>query len=607
MEVATLPRPAGFPESSATPFLSRVGPIEKWRVHRYGAWGLLIGLTGFLLLLPVHFVLPDQFHPVQSLLLYGSFQTFALLYVAWVTLLVVLLTTARSGNTQHWQQLALLSVFAIGFLYYWITFTPWGRLWDEPYQLALVSYTYRLGFLQKFNPNFPYVDWPAVHILAVSLMKVTNLSLLGMRAILALANILVFTGLLYLFFRGCLRQASLASLGVLMVLHGNPVVIKMSFFFPQAFGMTFLLLLLVLLVPYDGERPDRRPRLLLLSGTFIALTATHTISALAFALILSGIFLMAAYWHKPTRVSLNLVLLMGLIWIAWLVQLTFSAFQVAVSALRGISLDANPLYYVFRTAGLKVFVVDYWWAALTRGIWLSLTWLIGPLLWLYGLWRFKMGSWRELLLIGGVFGTLVATIIVAVASSGGLQAFRFQLYGPVFIVPLILAVLRDARPSVRTPLLIGGWLGITLLSLPSFLTFNNSVLFDATYAQEWSAARFVATGQSALAQRSIYVPSTILEGPHYFDSPNARFVRPPTLDRLRNPSEFFEVLERLVARFASLQSDNIPSALLWSRKLPLLGKSAFGIPELDLRWSLMAGRLNALNLVYQDGLATVYR
>jgi hypothetical protein len=568
---------------------------------------LLIGLTGSLFLLPTRIVLPDNFHPVQSLLLYEPFRTFAVLYVAWITLLVALLTTARSGNKQHWEQLALLLVFAVGFLYYWITKTPWGRLWDEPYQLAIAQQVYDLGTVSGMAESLPYVRWPASHNLGAMLMHVAEIGLLEMRNFLALANILLTTGLLYLFLVYCVGGSKLASLGVIMAIQSNPIIIKMSFFFPQTFGITFLLLLMVL-IPRCWPEGANKTWLALTILVFAVLTATHAITALAFALILVGVYVVGRLWQISDGLHTGFAGLLAAIWGAWLLYSGFDVFRAGVIGLSHLlSGDVTLLDYMLRTAKLKVLVADYWWAVLTRGVWLSLTWVVGPALWLYLLLRSRPGHRQELLFVGGMLGVFLTTFVVAAVSPGGHQAFRYQLYGPIFAVPLLLTAACHISPRPRMFLVAGAWLGVASLSLPSLLVFNNSVLFDATYRQEWSAAHFVSSNVIPVQSSSIVIPSTVLEGPYYLYSPRARPLTPLTLEKLEDSSEFFAALDRHVVAERSGITGSISRTVVWSRKLPLLGKSAFGIDESDYRWLRLHSLFSNSDVVYQNGLMELFR
>jgi hypothetical protein len=101
----------------------------------------------------------------------------------------------------------------------------------------------------------------------------------------------------------------------------------------------------------------------------------------------------------------------------------------------------NPmerLFPIFGTASTSLGESTPLWASLTRYFWLVIIYVLGVILGIRNLFRFKRLDSIEILETGGLWGVLIFSVICVFAFPGGTQWQRVLEYAPFFTVPIIV-------------------------------------------------------------------------------------------------------------------------------------------------------------------------
>lgn len=566
-------------------------------------WIIFLILTIVILIYPTKW--PLEYSSIQSLIIFQEIGTFTILYYIWIISLITLLLTIK--HNRDWGFLALLCTFAIVFLYFWVLVTPYGRLWDEPFQLAHLNYLQNSNQIPFGNINLNYFDFPGLQLLGISMLKITGLSLFCTRSIIILVNLFTFIFFLYMLYHFWLKNGRFASLGVLLTLHASIFIMKYTFYFPSTFALTLFVLILFIvskgyLIPVVG-----RNYVFLALITFMALSITHFVTALTLIFILFSTYIVnTIYKRRNGLITFSSVVFYSILFLSWLVYLTFSFFpSLVATAVHFLLNEASGIFFISRTIATRVVGSDPIWALITRNFWLIINWVIGPLLWLYSWFKKSKINSINTIITGGLLGIILISAIGLFFSSGGSQVTRFQLYGPLFTIPIILLFIFIRKQSFYKFGLVGFSIIIGLFSLPTFLSLNSNAIIDKTYLVEWSAADFIGQKSTSEKPLKIFTSSEILTGPYIFHSPKAQFFNPPPYSDIKDRDEFIESLDLFISNFTQNRDTLTNNFFIWSKKVELLANNTFDIPSNSPLWNEFMLKLPSNN-IYSNDIVTIW-
>lgn len=495
--------------------------------HRFGLWILLIVLTATVLLFPVH--LQYEYHAIESIYAFGdALPLFGVLYYIWLAILLLLLFT--KGRSSKWQRVALVCIFTLVFVDFWVINSPNGGHFDELWNMGHINYLQETGTINLNHPNLGYFKFPAFHLFNFSLSEISGLGIFETRILYLVFSGMLSAALLYLLFVRLLKNPYLASLAVLLMVQGSIEISKeLGSFWPGNLAILLFVVLLILL----SRREDRplgmgAPGALIMIILLAAFTMSYLPLPTYFIFILAGIYLLQKAAKKNLVRPSTIVLLLTIL-LAWEIYWAigqFSSFAVLIT-----TFIAN-----FTQLGERVLAVGSGpgaialgegvplWASSIKFFWLALIFGLGTILGIWSLVKAKRLDSSQVLETGGLLGVIVfsAVCFFAFPSEAG-NYLRFFRYAPYFTIPIILRFLSgfsrhnelsqwnilpenpggssDPNGFRKSPANFGGWFGrhvITLLvilffalSLPTFLIQHNGVSSKNTYPYDCASGEFL--------------------------------------------------------------------------------------------------------------------
>lgn len=574
-------------------------------------WLLLLVLTSALLLFPTHLTL--EYQPIQSVSAIPDLPLFAALYVVWLAVLLVLLVS--ESCTSSWEKPALVSMFALVFLGFWIVTGPYGAFrYDGIIHAAHVDYLSHQadGRIPLDHPNLAYFNFPGMHLLAFTLMQATGMTLYSGVTLLLLLQLVLLAVFLYLVFLGSLKSPSLAALGSFLVVQGNIMFARYSFY-PGIWALVFLAMFLVLVNrPGQALFSSWQERLLMLLMLGAA-TMTHFVTAMVLFFILAGIYLMrSAPLRGRTRtalVSVSTLTAFLVIPLSWDIYWAASFFENVTGATSAVIEDfteKGALLYLFNLGGSYAGGAVPLWAVAVRYFWWGTIFFLGTFLGLKNLLKVKSLSWAEQLETGGLVGVLMLSAAVTALSPGGSEFYRFLLYGAFFTVPILLRFVLDL-PSAGRRLALGLTVAsFFVLSFPTFLAHNNLVGTSTYYASELEAGTFLT--ETTAGQNSQFFHLAGESGLLMYSSPDSVLTASGQAPEFKGREEFWRSINRLVAGFRqSSPSAGGESVYFYASKRDIaLHQNMLGVSPDDPGWSALAGRLGQSNKIYDDSTVQLY-
>lgn len=570
--------------------------------YRLALWILLLLLTMAILMFPVH--LEYEYHTIQSLYILGNnLSLFGVLYCVWMLLLLVLILSRREAK---WEKLALVCLFVMVFLGFWVIITPYFRHQDEWLNASHVQYLLQEGRI-TLTPRFlDYFQWPGLHLTGTALSQITGLSIFKVRTLFGVFENLLLATLFYVLLLRYLKNPSIAAIGVVLFILGTITIGKAIPFHPETFGLLFLPLFLILLSRHEHTFLETWQDKLLMIIVFMAITITHLITSLALILILAAIYLVQKIDRKVSLTSVNLVILSIVIFLAWEMYCAFFGFGELLKLIWQ-ELHGIQFYNIFLSAETAMGArTSPLWATGTRIFWWIFVYVFGSILWLKSLFRLKKLSPLEKKYVGGLAGIIALTIIVTLAGMGGFQFARFLKYASFFTIPLILLFILNLDDFKRRFSIALLTILLFALSLPTLFVYNNMIMTQAFYPSEVSGSKFLKSVYGEGEELDIYCG--IFHRPlNRYWLPKVNVYREDDLIYFEgNPRKLWPTVNVIVDRFLNWYGEREHSVYVYSNRLTGSYQHVFGFEPTHPEWLKVKNKLSGENKVYTNGDYQIY-
>ncbi len=598
---------AGAPGLASAP---REGLFHLSGPFRTVLWVSLLSLTAGLLLFPTR--LTVEYRTIQSISAIPDLPVFAAFYIVWLGLLLTLLV---SGGESQWEKPALVAVFAVVFLGFWLMAGDYTSLrYDGIFNAAHVDQLAHQpdGTIPVGGPKFAYFNFPGMHLFAFFLVEITGIALPHALSLLLLTHLALVSVLAYLLFLRGLHNPSVAALGSLLFLQGNIILARYAFY-PGVWALALLAMFLVLInkpgTILFSSWQDRLLMLLLLA----AATMTHFVTAILLFFVLAGIYLvrsMPAEGRSRTALvslsTLTAFLVIPLSWDVYWATHWFQSVAKVTSAVISDFTEKGSLLYLFNLGGSYAGGAVPLWALAVRYFWWATIFVLGGFLGLRNLLRFKTLSRVRQLETGGLMGVAALSAAVTGFSVGGSEFYRFLLYGPFFTIPILLRPLLDLSGK-RWKVSLGlAAVSFFALSFPTFLSHNNLVGTSAYYSYEFQAGRFLE--QAAPEQERLRVFSLSASGPTLlYTVPNADLRRSLQAAEMKDPAALWQARDDVLAGFLDPpRADGRLDVFYRSVREAYVYQNIFNISPQDPEWRDLDNTLSRVNRLYDNGEVQIY-
>jgi hypothetical protein len=569
-------------------------------------WLILIGLTAALLAYPRQMAL--EYSPIQSLDVVEPVPVFASLYYAWMATLVSLILLLPQGRASHWQGLALVAVFALVYRGFWdIPFAAVKHV-DSLANATTAEYVRSAGEIPSGHPNLIYADYPGLHTLTAALAIVTGLATADAVRAMAVLMDLLMAGIIYLVCLRLLEDARWAGIAALLAMQGAIMFSRWPFY-PGTLGLvfasTYLLLALI-----QGEAMFARPSYVLLALVLLAAsTITHLVTPMLLLFLVGGIWLVR-YDRRGLKEPLptSTLLLYALVPAAWLIYATVLMFGGMAHMATEVTANIQREFYL-RSAlviGSSNFGVAVpLWATTVKLFWIFLLFGAGTVAALLRLRRRHSLRPVEAKAVGALLGILLLSVTIGLVSTGGLQLFRYVMYAPLVLAPLLLLSIR------HLPWRLGGVglgalaVSLVALAVPTFLAHYPTVRMEMFYAYEMAPAQTLSSHGDDGSGLRVFAPAAAYV-PYIGYLPNAEYMGTPVEFTLEDYDGLWAYLDGELDSFMSA-SGGRASIYALANRAPVYYKHNFGIPLDDPRWDIVHIRLEGQAPVYDNGFVTLYR
>ena len=572
---------------------------EKYRLV---LWILLLLLTMAILLFPVH--LEYEYHTVQSPYIFGNnLPFFCALFYIWMFLLLALIFSRRDAK---WEKLALVCLFAVVFLGFWAIITPYFKHQDEWYNAAHVQYILQEGRIPLTHWYLGYFQWPGLHLTALTLCQITGLSILKVRTLFAIFEVLLLSTLFYVLLLRLLKNPAISAIGVVLLILGNILIGKWIPFHPDSFGPLLLLpLFLILLNRHEHTLLETWQDRLLMFIVLVAITITHFITSVALVLILVGIYLVQKIGKEPPLTSASFIGLTVVVVLTWEMYWAISTFR-ELTGIFTIMLYRISFYNIFLSAEVAMGArTSPLWATGVRLFWWVFVYGFGSILWLRSLFRLKKLTPLEKRVLGGFGGIIVLTIILTLAGQGGLQLVRFLKYAPFFTIPIILHFFLNLGNYKRRYSIAFLAILLFVLSLPTMFVYKNMINIGSFYPSEVSTSKFMKATYGEGEGLIIYA-STFHGTLNAYYLPKARISGSADPIYLEDKNDLWAALGLQLQRFEDWYGDREYSVYVYSKRLVGSYLHIFGFEPTHNEWIQVQIRLSDKNKVYDNGDCEIY-
>jgi hypothetical protein len=573
--------------------------------------GLLILLT--VALISWHKSLQLEYAPVQSLRVLNRLLVFGILYNVWIAALVLFVFLEWRSRTASYMGLILIGSFALVYRGMWDLLMPdWWV--DGLSNIITAEAISTLGRVPRSVPNFPYWEFPGLHVLASSLSQVTSLEMFKAVAFLQLTFDVFLGWLYYLVFHRLLSDSRSACLSAILAMMGN-VVYAALFFYPGFLGLIFIGLFFLFLL--DQQKNDKlRQGMLVVPLLLGAVTITHFVSSMVFLSFLLGlgtVSLLEAKFVREARMpqlEFSTSLFIG-IPVAWLVFWGTQSFHNLVilgsEIQRNLRLD-QFLGYAFQGVSTNIGASLPLWARTVRVFWLLTIFGLGSILSLVNAFRIRRLNLFERVVVGCFLGVGALSLTVTLVSTRGFEYFRYLFYAPFFTVPFLLKACQDFRPF-RKLVIPGIGIVIAALSLPTFLVHHASVEQYAFYPAEYAAGRFLSSASASARGRQLMVFGLGFSAlPVIYFVPDSVYLTEgqASID-LVDKQGLWRSVEKQVAEFTRPGATGRGKVFVISERPRVYYRHLFGVDVDDPRWRLITERLSDESaIVYENGGVHLY-
>jgi hypothetical protein len=592
-------------KSRALEFIYRRNPL--WGV----LWSLELFLTAIILLSAAQLNLESG--SIQSIKALPSLVLFGGIYYLWLLLLLALLLCKPDKSSLESGLLVVL--FALVFIGFWFTRGVYTAIrYDGVGSTGHVRYLLQSsdGRLPVGHPNLLYFNFPGMHVLTGLLARVADLDALHVVFVTLVSHLIIFGLLLYSFFLSNLQSPALASLGSLLVIQGNIMLPRYSFY-PGIWALTFLLA--VLLLVHNRRTAETVSRMVPLIFLTAATTITHlTTSFLIFFLLISSYALCRMSPARDPRgselASIPTIALSLVLPLAWGLFYGARFFESVIQVIQGWVHDLTGqgvLTFLLTIGRVYGGGAAPTWVTVLRYFWVLVVFVAGTFLGLRGLGIIQKMDLHRRRDISGLVGILALTSLFTVLSPGGGEFYRFFLYGAFFTVPILLKHLRGL--GRRRQLAMGALVALLfVLSLPTFLAHNDQVALSAYYPPELEAGFFLGRISGGTGRGLSLYDDPGEFGVLVYSVPNARFLLTPEAPFLKDREGMKRALNESILSFrhaASVPAGDRPVFYLSERR-KMLAQHLLQVGRQDPVWSETEQSLEEVALVYDNHAVRLY-
>jgi hypothetical protein len=528
---------------------------------------------------------------------------FTALFYTWLAILIFLLFSGNGAKNDNWERLALLCIFALVFLGFWVIMLPYGQGVDAICNLAHVKYLENEGRINLTNQNLRYFNFPGLFLATSALSQITGLNLFTTGNLMVLMTVIMIAVLLYILFVILLKSVRYALLTVMLTILGSRGLNSASFH-PGYFQFIFICLFLILLSRQESILFERQRDKLILTLLLTAATITYFIASTSFFFIVTGIYLVCKL-RKQNSTGIPIFLLLVIIPLSWELYYAVQIFNELIVFIRGVTED------VIAGEKLTAFLLQMEqaiggetpaWASIIQSFWLIFIYGFGGFLAIKHLIQKKELNLLETRELGGLLGVFLLALLSGIISPYGFRFITFIIYAPIFLAPLIVRSLLNPSNRWRKYTLAVLLTICFVLAWPTTLVYHSTISSNALYAQDIVAGEFL---ESLCNKSNIkYIFSNQRQGidvGRYY-AWNVIFMGPPEPYELTHEEALWNSIKSLVEKFK--QSDG--GIFANSERAKYRWMFELGIRPTDSRWQKIENNLLERNKVYENGLIQLY-
>jgi len=482
-------------------------------------WFILCALTLQFAVYPLKLEL--QYGSVQPLQVIENPAIFSVLFLAWITILFILLFYTKNESLR----LLLLVIFGLIFLGFWMIRVPNGTNHDEYMNMGITNYIMEHGLSSEREYFNLYLDYPLVHIFGAEISYIWGHSITEASRVFLPFLTVFFILELYIFFRSVLNNRDGAVLSTVFAVLGNLLWARFQAFAPFELGHVLLMAFLISFV-------RRRYKVTFIVWPALVIAYLPTSTLVLLVLLGIGIFEKLSIGNlSRARGQLLYCSLVFFIWnLFWSYRTYANTLEYIIHFFPFGMSDfswASETLGVISNVPLWVNLVEYFWAAFLLGL--------GLIIGLRKLFALRKSEAETNLILGGLLGTLAFGLASAIVVPGGLQWSRIFYYGPIFSAPLVagFVIIKARRRTMLAMLAIV----LIILSFPTFLVQARSVSCNVVYDYERSLGSFISNHVGPDVPRIVADPATSAALQYYV--PQAQFSTPSSYN-LKDMRDVFD-------------------------------------------------------------------
>lgn len=583
--------------------------LKAREINRFGLWVLLILLTISILLFPT--TLNFEYSKMQSIHIFKNLPLFSILFYSWGSVLFLLIISQRDTEDMNWEQLALVFIFNIIFLSFWVINTPQGTR-DGFNVIIHTTYLQNEGTIHLENPNFNYFNFPGIHILVVFISQVSGLTILSTRTFYLIMITFMFSAILYILFTNILKNSFFSTLAVITFIEGNWMFSRLFHIHPAQLGLLFFTTFLVLMNNHDQRLFRTRQEAFIAIILLISNTTTHFVTSFLFPFILLGIYVVQQT-GKDKIVNLSTIIIFAVIPLTW--NFTYASRHLNILLLYipiffKTTSFMNLFSNIFIIAEANIGFTIPLWVNITRLFWIFLIYGVGVILAIRSLVKVKNLTSMEKKGIGSLMGVIILVIILTLLSTGGYQFYRFLIFSPFFLIPIIFRFSFSINNQMKKHIITLLITFLIVFSLPSFLSNNSLISTKKIYQQEISIGEFVNQSKTVDTEKELTVFQSGSQKKTFLLSvPNNVTFR---IERayytgVQSTSDLNQTLNEMASDFLEHSpEDEDKSIFVISSRLMIFHQHTLGIYPTDPIWIHLSNRLNDRNKIYINDQAQIY-
>jgi hypothetical protein len=248
------------------------------------------------------------------------------------------------------------------------------------------------------------------------------------------------------------------------------------------------------------------------------------------------------------------------------------------------------------------------WATTVKLFWIFLLFGAGTVAALLRLRRRHSLRPVEAKALGALLGILLLSVTIGLVSAGGLQLFRYVMYAPLVLAPLLLLSIRQLPRRLGGVGLGAVVVSLVALAVPTFFAHYPTVRVEMFYPYEMAPAQTLSSHGDDGSGLRVFVPAAgYVAYIRYL--PNAEYMGTPVEFTLGDYDGLWAHIDQQADIFVSA-SDAKVSIYALSNRPRVYYKHNFGIPLDDPRWDALRIRLEgqtAVSAIYDNGFVNLYQ